>query len=238
MEEATESRRDRRSPEPRRRTAKVIAITSAAAVAAIGITGTLAAWNDTEWVHGALSAGGDEPAIGTSTFEVQQNTGTAGAWVDQETNPGGAIVFSAPASALTPGDTTYAEVALKTTAASVAGDVTLDPAVLATGITATDPNGLLFAALEVRVATATTAFSCDATAFDGTQTGLTAIAAGALSSTGGSASQHLDAAGGSTQYYCFEISLPSPLVPASGYAIDDYMGRSLSPAWKFDAVSD
>jgi len=59
-----------------------------------------------------------------------------------------------------------------------------------------------------------------------------------VTASGGSASQHLDAAGGSTQHYCFEISLPDPLVPAGGHVVDDYMGLALVPAWKFDAVSD
>ncbi|MGA1836198.1 SipW-dependent-type signal peptide-containing protein [Herbiconiux sp. 11R-BC] len=214
---------------------KVFALAAAGAVLGIGATATLAAWTDTEWVFGGNGSGG--PGIGTSTFEVQQNTTVpldGAAWVSEDANPGGEITFGAAALALAPGDSVYAPVALRTSATSLAGDVLLQPAVAAAGVTVNDPGGLLTDALDVRVVTSATAFTCDATAFSGAPGAPTLIADGPLASTGGSVSQALAAASGSTQFYCFEVTLPDPLVPAPGSTVDDYMGRTVAPAWVFD----
>ena len=63
------------------------------------------------------------------------------------------------------------------------------------------------------------------------------VADGPLATTGGTAAQGLDAAAGSTQFYCFEISLPDPLTLAPGTTIDDYMGLTAAPAWEFQVTS-
>ncbi|KSW30190.1 SipW-dependent-type signal peptide-containing protein [Cellulomonas sp. B6] len=217
---------------------KAFALTAAGTVLGVGGVATLAAWTDVEWVFGGDGAGG--PGVSTSTFEVQQNTTAAvdaAAWTDEEDNPGGEMVFSAAATAFTPGDTTYAPVALRTSPTSIAGDVDLQAAVTATGITAADPGGLLFDAIDVRVATDDAPFLCDASAFTGAPGGPTLIADGDLGTTGGSATQTLAAAAGSVQYYCFELELPDPLPLAPGTTADDYMGRSIAPAWAFAGES-
>ncbi len=244
MDEITETRHDHHAPKRKRSLAKVLAISSAAAIAAVGVTGTLAAWTDTEWIHGGVT-GSPAGTVGTSTFEVQQSTDAAFAtWSSQEANPGGAILFTANASALTPGDTTYATLALRTTATSVGGDVTLAAAVAAsplpTGVTVSDTGSLLFDALQLEVATSATTFAtCDAATFTAPPTGATVIANGPLSSISGNAAQTLAAAAGSTQYYCFAISLPDAVTLAGIHSpVSDYMGRSVVPAWKFDAISN
>ena len=219
-------------------TRKVIALAAGGAVLCIGVSATLAAWTDSEWVFGGNGAGG--PGIGTSTFEVEQNTVAPfadGTWTHQEENPGGELSFGLAALALTPGEAVYAPMALRTAADSVAGTVTLQSAVGAAGVTADDPGGLLFDALQVRVATDADPFTCAASAFAGGAEDPAVIADGALSTTGGSAAQALAAEAGSVQYYCFEVSLPSPLVPAAGSTIEDYMGRSVAPAWQFVGAS-
>ena len=53
-------------------------------------------------------------------------------------------------------DAVYSAMSLRTTATSLAGTVELQPAVPAAGIAVTDPDELLFDALEVRVATSAT----------------------------------------------------------------------------------
>lgn len=220
---------------------KVFAITAGAAALGLGVTATVAAWTDTEWVFGGDGAGG--PGVGTSSFSVQQNTVApfgAGTWTDEADNPGGEIVFEntgIDATALTPGDSVYAQVALRTSTTSVAGDVELQPAVPAAGIAADDPAGLLFAALDVRVVTDDAAFTCNASAFSGAPGAPALIADGPLATTGGSAMQALAAAAGSVQYYCFEVTLPDPVPLAGGTTIDDYMGLSIAPAWEFQAES-
>jgi len=217
---------------------KIFALAAGGAVLGLGVSATLAAWTDTEWVFGGNGTGG--PGIGTSTFEVQQNTVPpfdTGTWTDEEENPGGEIVFSLGALALSPGDAAYAPVALRTSLTSVAGDVELQPAVPAAGVTVTDPDELLLAALAVRVVTDDVAFTCDATAFSGAPGAPEVIADGPLLTSGGTAAQSLLAEADSTQYYCFEVSLPDPFVPAAGSTVEDYMGLSAAPAWQFAATS-
>ncbi len=218
-------------------TRKVFAVGAGVAALSLGITATVAAWTDNEWVFGG-NAAGDGPGIGTSTFEVQQNTDPAfdgAAWTDEEANPGGALTFGVDALALTPGDSVYAPVALRTTSDSIGGEVTLQTAVAAAGITADDPVGLLWDALDVRVATVADddAFTCDADAFSAG-----VIMDGDLGTAVATGPQLLAAASGSTQYYCFEITLPDPLPVAPGGNAEDYMGLTVAPAWQFEAESD
>lgn len=205
---------------------KIFALGAAGAVLGIGVTATLAAWTDTEWVFGGDGAGG--PGIGTSTFEVLQNTvapfDDPADWVNEDENPGGEIVFGLDALDLSPGDSVYAQFALQTSDTSIAGDVTLQPAVLADIAQDADAETLLDA-LAVRVSTTTDVLEdCDVDAF---APGATVIADGPLSTTGGSAAQDLAAAAGSTQYYCFEVTLPED---ADG---EELMGLEVAPAWQF-----
>lgn len=212
---------------------KVFAIAAGCAAIGIGATATLAAWTDSEWVFGGDGSGG--PGIGTSTFSVQQSTDGGATFTDEPDNPGGEVVFTPDALDLTPGDSIYAGVALRTSADSVAGDVSLLPAVEAAGIVTDDPTGLLFDTLDVAIVTDDAPFTCNAAAF-APGSPATLIGAGDLDSTGGSPSQALLAAGGSTQYYCFQILLPDPLPVTPGGA-DDFMGRTVAPAWEFSAIS-
>ncbi|MFG6443672.1 SipW-dependent-type signal peptide-containing protein [Microbacterium sp. P07] len=216
---------------------KIFAIAAGGAVLGLGVSATLAAWTDTEWVFGGNGTGG--PGIGTSTFEIQQNSVppfAAGTWTDEEENPGGEITFSPGALALSPGDEVYAPVALRSTPSSIAGEVALQPAVAAAGVAVTDPDDLLLAALAVRVATDDAPFTCDDTAFAGAPGGPAVIADGPLLTAGGTAEQEILAVAGSTQYYCFAITLPDPFAPATG-DVEDYMGLTAAPAWQFAATS-
>lgn len=219
-----------------RRRAKIMALLSGGLVLGVGATATLASWSDTEWVSASID--GETPAVGTSSFEVLQNTtrpyvDTAGNWRHAEDNPGSALLFSPGALALSPGSSVYAPVALRTDAGSTAGTVQLAAAVAAADITVADAGGHLWSALVVRVSTRSSAFACDSSAFAsgviiaGSSAGLGAAAA--------SSTQALDADGGSTQFYCFEITLPDTS------AVRDHdpslQGRTVAPAWRFDAES-
>lgn len=218
---------------------KTFAILAGGTLVGVAVTATLAAWTDTEWIFGGDGTGG--PGIGTSTFEVQQNTVApftdADDFVDAETNPGGEITFGLTALSLSPGDAVYAAMSLQTTSDSISGDVELQPAVPADGIVQDDPDDLLFGTLDVRVATSDTAFGCDVDAFVGGVGDPSVIAGGDLDSTGGSAEQALAAESGSTQFYCFEVSLPDdPTLPA-GVELEDLMGLTFAPAWEFASES-
>lgn len=217
-----------------RKNRKIAAIAAGVLVVGVGATYTLASWNDSEWVWGGVDGG---PALGTSSFEVQQNTtspytDTTGGWSDQEQNPGGALIFSPGALDLTPGDTVYAPVALRTTADSLAADAVLQGAVPAAGSPAPQNDQDLFDAVRVSVYTSEGAAPATACTpgFDATgwtpvlnQQPLTALATD---------SQSLAAAGGSTQHYCFAITLPSETPN-----VDLLQGKAISPAWEFRSVS-
>ena len=217
---------------------KIAAIAAGALVVGIGATYTLASWTDSEWVWGG--AAGDTPGVGTDTFEVQQDTSNTfanSAWNDRETNPGGALTFSAGQLSLSPGDAIYAPVALRTTAPSVAGTVTLRAAVAAAGVTPNDTSGELWNAIDVAVYTqkaATTPFTrlgnCDASVATDT-TNWTQVTGVSDLSTAASVTQTLDAASGSVQHYCFVLTLPTG-------SPDSLQGRTIAPAWEFRSVSN
>ncbi len=236
-----------------RRTRKIAALTGGLLVVGIGATYTLASWNDSEWVWGGASGG---PGIGTSGFEVEQNTVASGAavWVDEESNPGGALTFTPGALALSPGDSVYAPVSLRTKGGSLGGDVTLQGAVAASGVTpiagkpldgpttgAGGTPGPLWAAARVSVytSTASTAPSCDSTSVEDEDWGpaVAGLSNAALGTAAGTA-QALAAAtptvAGAPQHYCFVITLPSGAQTGTG---GELMNRTIAPAWEFRAVS-
>ena len=202
-----------------RRRTKAFALAAGGALVLGGLGYTLASWTDTEWVFGGDDSGGG--GVGTSGFEVEQNVTApfaAAGFTSDETNPGQALRFTVDALALSPGTATYAPVALRTAADSIAGDVALRAAVPADGVTVTG-----------------TTAACDASAF---ATPADVIADGPLGTTAATATQRLAADGTSTQLYCFEVSLPeAPTLPA-GTSVDALQGRTAAPAWQFAAESD
>ena len=215
---------------------KIMAILAGGAVLGLGSTATLAAWTDTEWV---FAGNGNDAGVGTSLFEVEQNViapfNTTG-FVQDETNPGQALTFGLGALRLTPGDSVYAPVALRTVTNSVAGVLTLEPAVPATGVAVVDADGALWNYLTVRVWVSETVFNCDASTV--ASTSIAQIAGGALGTSGGTATQSLSAASANTQYYCFSITLPEPIDADAARAVAVLQGRTVAPAWEFSAVSN
>lgn len=215
-----------------RRTRKIAAIAAGTLVVGVGATYTLATWTDSEWVWGG--AAGDAPGIGTSIFEVQQDTSSPftgpGSFADFETNPGDVLVFSTGALALSPGDTVYAPVALRTTTASSAGNVELQGAVNATGIDFQDDDEELWDAVRVTVHTATGDTPPSACAPDFDAAGWGTIVSGAELATVADSGQGLEAAAASTQHYCFALTLPAG-------SSSDLQGRTIAPAWEFASES-
>ncbi|MBI9115646.1 SipW-dependent-type signal peptide-containing protein [Sanguibacter suaedae] len=224
------------------RSPKLKALLAGGAVLGLGATVTLAAWTDTEWVFGG-NAAGDGPGIGTSVFEVEQNVDapfTEAGFTQAEANPGQAMTFGLSALSLTPGDSVYAPVALRTIDDSIAGTLSLDPAVPADGIAVTDADQALWGALDLRVAVlegdGTTTFTCDATTFTGAA--VTIVADGPLATAGASDVVELDADSGNTAYFCFEITLPDAPTLPTGFPLAELQGRSAAPAWNFPSVSE
>ncbi|WP_031289490.1 MULTISPECIES: hypothetical protein [Leucobacter] len=228
---------------PSRRTRKIAAIAAGALVVGLGATYTLATWNDSEWVWGGADG---VPGVGTDTFEVQQNTTSPftdapADWADRETNPGGGLTFTAGAISLSPGDTVYAPVALRTTAESSSATVTLREAVPAAGVTAVDEDQDLWKSIRVTVYTETRTTpaaptnACDAA--NASAWGVPLISDVPLD-TAAPATQTVDAEAGSTQHYCFALHLPTTLQPGVAVtALDDLQGRTIAPAWEFRSIS-
>jgi predicted ribosomally synthesized peptide with SipW-like signal peptide len=224
---------------------RTYALLAGGLVLGLGATATLAAWNDSEWVFGG-NAAGTGPGVGTSTFEVEQNASSpyvASPFIQSEENPGNALIFGVDALALSPGDSVYAPVALRTVDGSLGGNVTLQPAVPANetrflaATRSNDPDGLLLDALEVRVSVlADATVTCNLAAFSALTA--TTIADGPLATTGGSAAQTLLADSGNVQHYCFEITLPAAPVLPVNTTIDALQGLSIAPAWEFAAESE
>jgi len=224
------------------KTRKIAAISAGALVVGIGLTYTLASWNDSEWVWGGADG---LPGIGTETFNVQQNTTSPfdiadANWVDRETNPGDELTFSTGALALTPGDTVYAPVSLRTVEGSMAGDLDLQGAVAAEGNPAPQNDTALWDAVQVSVWThsGNTPLDCDAT---GVGSDWTQIVTNSSLDTSASQTQALDATEdadtpGVAQNYCFAITLPES--PAGVDDIKDLQGLQISPAWEFQAESN
>lgn len=215
---------------------KFAAIAAALTVIGLGAVTTLASWTDSEWVFGGLNGDPDLPGVGTSMFNVEQNTDPdiePNQWADEDTNPGGGLSFSPGALALTPGDSIYAPVALRAAAGSVDGTVLLQKAVAAAGVTVSDQDHALWEAVQQRVAASETPFTCDSDAFSGSPT---VIASGALGTAQEAGSGQSLPAGatdndpGAPQYYCFELTLPSG-------SPDTLQGRTIAPAWEFAATS-
>jgi predicted ribosomally synthesized peptide with SipW-like signal peptide len=207
---------------------KVFALLSGGLILGLGATATLASWNDEEWVNGGVN--GTTSGVGTSTFNVQQNRGSG--WGDFATPPGGTLTFTAPTSGLTPGDAAYTQVSLRTTLASVAGNLDL-----LGGATAPTPafratDAALWNALQLRVVVTTgAAGTCDLNSFTAGATYVVgSFAAGATMASAGSVTRGLSAAGANQQNYCFQLLLPTG-------SSSTLMGLGVSPMWEFSATS-
>ena len=232
-----------------RRARKIAAIAAGILVVGVAATYTLASWTDSEWVWGGANGA---PGVGTSSFDVEQFTENS--WHDDETNPGGALNFTTDALALTPGDTVYAPMSLRTKVGSIGGIVTLAGAVDAVITpTASDaPGDPLWEAIRLSVYTSAdaTAPACDAAIFDASDwTSVAGLSSASLSdgATASTGEQTLAAATttdpGAPQHYCFVINLPTDAETSfnptgSNDPADTLQGRTIAPAWEFKAVSN
>jgi hypothetical protein len=117
---------------PSRRT-KVMALAAAGIVllAGVGVT-SMAFWQDKEFVTGGVNG------IASSTFDVEQNVNpvaTTTGWTTNLASPGGTVNFGALATKLTPNDSVYGGVRLRTVTGSLpAAAVTLNSLVPGTGL--------------------------------------------------------------------------------------------------------
>lgn len=196
---------------------------SGATVTSLAATG----WSDLEWVSGGVAGG---PGFNTSIFNVNQNaTDLDTAWGDFQASPGNVMSFSVPTAGLSPGQTVYAFVRLRTVANSLGGDLELGEASEGTGTSAA-----LFAALRYQARIMTDRDGCNSTDFSTTGSLLTDPSGPVPLDRPATTSFPLapGAAGlpGPEKTVCFALSLPSPQDPA-------LQGTAATPIWYFSAES-
>lgn len=220
--------RNRVAERTSRRRNKILAITSAGVVLAAGITvPSLAAWTDIEWIAGGA---GTVAGVGTGTFEVQQFAANDADWGDYETQGSANVIdFSTQAASLTPGDTVYAYVRLRTVVNSLGGDLSLVSDTVVTPST-------LSAALTYGARIVPNAAACTQAGFDAV-TGADILVASASGLSADGATDFALAAGTSTlagaeKVVCFALDFPA------SFANDTTVqNQTVIPIWHFDAVS-
>ena len=194
------------------------AVLAAGVVLGLGVTATLASWNDSEFATGSFV---------TSTFNTESNAQAAG-YADNAASPGPTVTFSG--AGLSPSTSAYFNVLVRTKATSIAGTVSLAGAALGGADAAT-----LGAALVYRVV-ATTG-TCNAAAFTGSPTFVVGAAATYRALTAGQeigVSTALAAATaslpGAATGFCFEVTLPAG-------ASNTLQGKASTATWQFTATS-
>lgn len=206
---------------------KVLALGAAGLMLAAGITvPSLAAWTDIEWVTGNAGAGA---GVTSSSFEVEQFASGDADWDHYETQGGANVIdFSAQAATLSPGDTVYAYVRLRTVAGSLGGDLTLGADTVVTG-------NALAAVLTYGARIVADDTACDLAGY----TAGTALQAdgSALTAAGGTFSLAAAADAvtpGVEKVVCFAIDFEdTPANQANG----TLQGLTVVPVWHFDADS-
>lgn len=207
------------------RAQKIAAVAAAGVVLLGGATITsLAAWTDNEYVVGGFD---DQPGIGTSTFEVEQNTIEPAAWAQHEevVGPYGVVDFGLGALSLSPGASVAGWVQLRTTVdTDVDGTVTLEGAF-------DDDNSSpeLFAALTYGAAIVATPADCDVDLVF--TEGNTIAAQGSALSADGANTFDIIAAAHPIVNICFVVTMDDD-------APDTLQGETTSPVWNFHSLSD
>lgn len=185
---------------------------AAGCVLGLGATATLAAWNDQEHAKSTITAG---------TFALESQV-LGGVWAS---NGATAVTLPLNATGLKPGDTRATWVQIRTTAGSVAGNVSLTGVALGTAVDPTvNPNLALGNALTVRIGPVATTAGCTTTYAGG------ALATGIGVLPPGVAATALTGDMGSVATYCVVVNLPAS-------APNEAQGGNVTPTWTFTGTS-
>ncbi|WP_166865137.1 hypothetical protein [Salinibacterium sp. ZJ70] len=213
---------------------RLAAIAAAGTVLAAGVTiPSLAAWTDIEWIAGGVTNNGTGPenpgdpgdGVSTATFEVVQRAVETHAFGDYETRNGADVIsFGDAARALTPGDTVYAWVQLKTVDNSLGGTLALEPDNADAAATEIEE------ALQYGARIVPAIADCTATGYNAAGSELLQASGTSILGPATSADFSLAADGADTKTVCIELALPAS-------ADQDLQGQSFVPYWKFTATS-
>lgn len=198
-------------PDRRRRgkrvSQKVRALLAAGVVLGLGGASTLAAWTDYENASATFTAGtfGIVGSIGGTTFSEHSAEEPA------------QLAFAPEANGLAPGSVTYAAFSVRTIAGSAAGVVNL---------AADAGNGSALGAY-LTYGVSITSGGCDQNAFNA---GNEIVGRGSVLTAAPAASEAMavDANGGSTITYCFEVTMPMT-------ASNEAQGLTIVPRWTVNA---
>lgn len=209
----TSTRKDQRDAR-QARSRRIRAILAGGLVLGVGVTATLAAWNDSEFGSTTFTAG---------TFNIVGSTDGTN-FSQHASAPGASLTFAAPSvsiSALTPGDKAYAFFSVKTVNPSMAGSVLIKGA--------SSNASSLGAQLTYSVRTVTAAANCSSTGW-ATASVVTGLPNGAALTAAATSSQVLNADGGNQVNYCIEVAM-------SATAPTTVQGTSQQVTWEFAATS-
>lgn len=189
------------------RSRRIRALLASGIVLGVGATATLAAWNDSEYAGGAVTAG---------HFTLEGSTDAVEYW---SSDAGSAHILSfTPESALYPGATDYAFFSVRTTGGSLGGTVQ---------VLADEGNTAGLGAYLTHGISQIEGTTCDEGTFD---EGATVVERGTALDSGADAAQDLAANQESAVNYCLELHLPED-------APNDAQGQSASPTWEFLGTS-
>lgn len=166
---------------------RIRALLAGGLVFGVGATMTLAAWNDSEYGNATFTAG---------RFDIVGATdGTT--FSSHPVGTPAALSFSAPFSAMAPGNTVYALFSVRTASPSVAGTLQLS-------VASTAGTGLgTYLRYGVRSIAGTT---CNGTTYSA---GTAVVPDNSTMATGGTGTQAVAANGGTTVNYCIAVTLPA-----------------------------
>lgn len=193
----------------RSRKRKVAAILAGGLVVGVGTMATLASWNDVEYASGSFTAGkfNMQGSVNQSSFEEHSTAGTAGT-----------LTFTAPVSALTPGDTVYAGYALRLDSESTNAATVAVSAGTSTG-TVSDITYTLFT---------TDTAGCSASSSPVTSVVADGTSVGSVGTpTGFSLAKPASGNEGAATYLCFKVTAGSGLT----------QGQTGAATWVFTATS-
>lgn len=193
----------------RLRSRRLRAVLAGGLVLGIGMTATLAAWNDSEFGSANFTAGRFDIVGATdgTTFTSHATSGAAAS-----------LNFQVAPTAMPPGTSTYALFSVRTANPSVAGTLQL---------TAGTPGGTglaTYLTYGVRTIAGTT---CNATTY---AAGTAVVADGSALTAGGAATQAVAANGTAQVNYCFAVTLPLSAPNAA-------QGLTMSQTWQIQGTS-
>jgi predicted ribosomally synthesized peptide with SipW-like signal peptide len=194
------------------------ALIAGGVVLGLGVTATLASWNDSDYEAASFS---------TSVFDIESSVQGA-AYADNASAPGPTVTFSG--AGFSPGVTGYIQVLVRTKVNSVAGTIALGAATAGGTDAAT-----LFPAFTYRVVRTTA--TCNATAFIGSPTWVVgsgvlnrALSLGQETGVTNTLAAATTVAPGAVTGFCFEVLLPNT-------AVSTLQGKTATATWQFVATS-